>query len=386
MPLTSGSHLGPYTILAPLGAGGMGEVYRAHDPRLGRDVALKVLPVALAADPARLARFEQEARTVASLNHPGIVTLYSVEAADGMRFLTMELVDGETLDRVVTPGGMPLARVVDLGVAVADALAVAHDKGIVHRDLKPANMMLRRDGRLKVLDFGLAKSVAAAAPLDATVAAPLSVAGEIAGTVPYMAPEQLRGEAVDARTDLFALGIVLYEWATGARPFTGTTAMDVSSAILRDTPPALTSVRLDAPADLARIVARCLEKSPEARYASAREVGEALRTMRHARDAGSVVKLPPVPPTPLLGREPTLAAAAARVHDGARLLTVTGYGGTGKTRFAIELYRRLAASTTAARPSSRSPRDRGAMCCLPSRPLWKLPKRLAAPRSTRSPP
>ena len=227
MPLAAGTRLGNYEIVAPLGAGGMGEVYRARDIRLGRDVALKVLPADVAADAERLARFEHEARTVAGLNHPNIVTLYSVEDEDGTRFLTMELVEGESLDRHVTPGGLPIARVVELGIALADALAAAHEKGVVHRDLKPANVMLTRDGRVKVLDFGLAKLDASSTDLEATqaatIAAPLSAAGQVMGTVPYMAPEQVRGEAVDSRTDLFALGIVLYELATGRRPFEGAT-------------------------------------------------------------------------------------------------------------------------------------------------------------------
>ena len=180
----------------------MGEVYRARDLRLGREVALKVLPTDVAADADRLARFEREARTVAGLNHPNIVTLFSVEDEGSTRFLTMELVEGQSLDRHVAPGGLPVARVVELGIALADALAAAHEKGVVHRDLKPANVMLTREGRVKVLDFGLAKLEAPDSELDATqaptLAAPLSIAGQVVGTVPYMAPEQVRGEAVDA--------------------------------------------------------------------------------------------------------------------------------------------------------------------------------------------
>ena len=227
MPLTPGTRLGTYEIVAPLGAGGMGEVYRARDTRLGREVALKVLPAAVASDARRLARFEHEARTVASLNHPNIVTLFSVEDEDDTRFLIMELVEGQSLLDHVAPGGLPIARVVELGLALADALAAAHEQGVVHRDLKPANVMLTRDGRVKVLDFGLAKLVASDSGIDVTqdvtVASPLSSAGQVVGTVPYMAPEQVRGEAVDSRTDLFALGILLYELSAGRRPFQGTT-------------------------------------------------------------------------------------------------------------------------------------------------------------------
>ena len=346
MPLFAGSRLGRYDIIAALGAGGMGEVYRARDSRLGRDVALKVLPAGVAADAERLARFEHEARIVAGLNHPNIVTLYSVEDEDGIRFLTMELVEGHGLERQVTPGGLSIARVIELGVALADALAAAHDKGVVHRDLKPANVMLTNDGRVKVLDFGLAKLADRRTDLEAaqavTIGAPVSAAGQVVGTVPYMAPEQVRGEPVDSRTDLFALGILLYELTTGRRPFEGATLGLISSAILRDTPRSLSSVRADAPTDLDRIIARCLEKEPRARIQTARDVSNELRRAGMTKDvAATILKAPPTPSTPLLGREETLDAAANRVRGGARLLTVTGYGGTGKTRFSIELFHRL---------------------------------------------
>src|SRR5262245_43546842 len=205
MPLAPATRLGSYEILAPIGAGGMGEVYRARDLRLGREIALKVLPAEVSANPERLARFEREARTVAALNHPNIVTLFSVEEADGSRFLTMELVEGQSLDKAIAPTGLPVARVLELGIAIADALAAAHDKGVVHRDLKPANVMLTRDGRVKVLDFGLAKLTQPDSDPDATQAdtmtTPLSSEGAVLGTVPYMSPEQVKGAAVDARTD-----------------------------------------------------------------------------------------------------------------------------------------------------------------------------------------
>ena len=270
MKLTPGTCLGPYGIGDPLGAGGMGEVYRAKDLRLGRQVAIKVLPANVAADSGRLARFEREARTVAGLNHPNIVVLYSVEDEDGIRFLTMELVEGQSLDQHVVPGGLPLVRVLDLGIALADALTAAHEKGVVHRDLKPANVMLTREGRVKVLDFGIAKLAAAESALEATqaptVTAPLSSEGDVMGTAPYMAPEQIRGEVVDARSDLFALGIMLYELATGRRPFTGTSVADVASAILRDVPEPLAGLRADLSGGFERIVERCLEKGPRDRF------------------------------------------------------------------------------------------------------------------------
>ncbi len=295
MLLSPGTQLGPYEILAPLGAGGMGEVYRARDPRLGRDVAIKVLPAAVSGDAERLARFEREARTVAALNHPNIVVLYSIEEAAPTRFLTMELVEGRALDTHLLPGGLPCARVLDLGIAIAEALTAAHERGVVHRDLKPANVMLSREGRVKVLDFGLAKLAdadaavvadAAHAAQAATLAAPLSSDGVIMGTAPYMSPEQLRGEPVDARTDLFALGILLHELATGRRPFQGKSTAELSSAILRDPPPPLGTLRPDLPADLERIVRRCLEKSPRERFQTALDVVNELRAIRRAAENG----------------------------------------------------------------------------------------------------
>ena len=281
MTLAPGTRLGPYEIVAPLGAGGMGEVYRARDPRLGREVAIKVLPASVAANPERLARLEREARTVASLNHPNIVTLHSLEESGEVRFLTMELVDGQTLDGSLVAGGLPMPRALEIATALADALAAAHDKGVVHRDLKPANVMVTGEGRIKVLDFGLAKLALSDSDLEATLAAtmaaPLSSPGQAVGTVPYMAPEQVRGEAVDGRTDLFAFGIVLFELFTGRRPFTGTTPADVTSAILRDTPPRVLTLRPELPRDLDRIVARCLEKDPRDRFQTARDVYNDLR-------------------------------------------------------------------------------------------------------------
>src|SRR5262247_3885871 len=291
MPLTVGAHLGPYEILAALGAGGMGEVYRARDSRLGREVALKVLPASVASDPERLARFEREARTVAALNHPNIVTLYSVEEDAGTRFLTMELVDGLSLAASIKPGGLPLTQVLELAIPLADALAAAHEKGVVHRDLKPANVMVTREGRVKVLDFGLAKLIEAGSSLDvtqaATMASPISGAGQVVGTVPYMAPEQLRGERVDARSDLFSLGAMVYELASGNRPFRGQTHADISSAILRDQPPSLTTLRRDLPPEVAHVVGRCLEKNPRERFQTALDVANELHLIQRSLGSGT---------------------------------------------------------------------------------------------------
>lgn len=284
MPLTEGTRLGAYEILSPLGAGGMGEVYRARDTRLGRDVALKVLPEAFASDAGRLARFEREARTVAGLNHPSIVVLHSIEEEGGVRFLTMELVEGRSLDRLVPPGGLPLPRVLELSIPLADALVAAHEKGVVHRDLKPANVMVTREGRVKVLDFGLAKPAKENAALDETQAltvdSPISGVGQAVGTIPYMAPEQIRGEVVDARADVFALGVILYELLTGKRPFGGKTSADLSSSILRDTPVPVQALRAELPRDMDRIVGRCLEKDRERRFQTAKDVRNELEIVQ----------------------------------------------------------------------------------------------------------
>jgi serine/threonine protein kinase/Flp pilus assembly protein TadD len=290
MSLTSGTRLGTYEIVGPLGAGGMGEVYRAKDLRLGRDVALKVLPADVASHPEHLARFEREARMVAGLNHPNIVVLYSVEDEDCVRFLTMELVEGQSLDTYLMPAGLPLPRVFDFGIALADALAAAHEKGVVHRDLKPANVMLTRDGRVKVLDFGLAKidgSVARSRPLTELSTEMATREGVVMGTMPYMSPEQLQGQALDHRTDIFSLGVMLYEMASGERPFRGISSAELASAILRDTPRPLLERRKDLPEGLTRIIGRCLEKSPADRFPSARDVQSAL--------AGVATSAPPAP-------------------------------------------------------------------------------------------
>jgi non-specific serine/threonine protein kinase len=336
--------LAHYEITAMLGKGGMGEVYRARDTKLGREVAIKLLPASMANDRDRLARFEQEARTVASLNHPNVVTLFSIENEGDTRFLTMELVEGKGLDHHLTPGGLPVERVVELGITIADALSAAHENGIVHRDLKPANVMIADDGTVKVLDFGIAKLEQSGDDdsMDAATVAAITGEGQVSGTIPYMAPEQLRGEAVDNRTDLFSLGILLHELVTSRRPFAGESSIEISAAILRDTPTAPSAVRTDVPADLDRIISRCLEKDPDDRYQSAHEVVKQLRHVGHSEQADLIHVAPPAPSTPLLGREDDLERAKTRLEAGARLLTVSGYGGTGKTRFSIEIFRRLA--------------------------------------------
>jgi serine/threonine protein kinase len=258
----------------------MGEVYRATDTKLGRDVALKVLPPDVASDPERLARFQREARAVAALNHPNVVTLYSVEECDGVHFLTMELLEGQPLDRLISASSLSVERIVEIASALADALVAAHEKGIVHRDLKPANVMVTHEGRVKVLDFGLAKDVGAATSSDATLtSAGRTQAGAVMGTLGYMSPEQVSGRLLDHRTDIFSLGVMLHEMATGRRPFDGTSSAEVVSSILRDTPPLVTDVRPDLPSDLARVIRRCLEKDPRFRVQTARDVSNEFRDL-----------------------------------------------------------------------------------------------------------
>jgi len=291
MPLASGTRLAVYEIQAPIGAGGMGEVYRATDTKLGRGVAVKILPTEMAQDADRLARFHREARAVAALNHPNVVTLYSVEECDGVHFLTMELIEGQPLDRMISANGLPVERIVEIAGAVADGLVAAHEKGIVHRDLKPANVMVTAEGRVKVLDFGLAKDVGPETSNDATMtSAGRTQAGIVMGTPAYMSPEQVTGRALDHRTDIFSLGVMLHEMATGRRPFEGASSVELISSILRDHPPLVTDVRSDLPRDLARVIRRCLEKNPRHRLQTARDVSNELRDL--ARLASQTASAP----------------------------------------------------------------------------------------------
>src|ERR1700686_4717115 len=280
MALAPSTKLGPYEIQTSLVAGGMGEVYRATDSKLGRDVALKVLPAEMAQDPERLGRFRREAKSLAQLDHPNIVTIYSVEESDGIHFLTMQLVEGQPLDRLICAGGLPLEQIVEIASALGDALAAAHEKGIVHRDLKPANVMVSNEGRVKVLDFGLAKDVRGSNLGDATLtSASQTQVGVGMGPPAYMSPEQTSGRPLDHRTDIFSLGVMLHEMATGQRPFEGTSSAELISAILRDTPPSVTDLRSDLPSDLARIIRRCLEKDPRHRLQTARDVSNEFRDL-----------------------------------------------------------------------------------------------------------
>ncbi len=284
--MKSGDKISHYQILGKLGSGGMGEVYRARDSKLGRDVALKILPEQFAGDPERLARFQREARAVAALNHPNIVTLHSVEEADGVHFLTMELVEGKSLDRVIPASGMPVEQIIEIAGALVEALATAHEKGIVHRDLKPANVMVTGDGRVKVLDFGLAKETRAANPDDATLtSARQTGVGVVMGTPAYMSPEQALGLELDVRTDLFSFGAVLYEMATGRLAFPGQTTAAIHDAILNRQSLPVLSLNPDVPDELERIINKALEKDRNLRYQNASDLRADLQRLK--RDSGS---------------------------------------------------------------------------------------------------
>ncbi|MGE0811763.1 MAG: protein kinase [Vicinamibacterales bacterium] len=300
MALSPGSRLGPYEIVSALGAGGMGEVYRAHDARLGRDVAIKVLPAAFASDADRLRRFDQEARAAAALTHPNVLAVFDVHTTGEVPYLVSELLEGESLREALLRGPLPPRTAVALAVQIARGLAAAHQKGIVHRDLKPANVFVTADGRAKILDFGLAR-VADVRDADAVMttlpAAPATHPGAVLGTVGYMSPEQARGEPADARSDIFALGVVCYEMLAGRRTFAGGSEIEVLSAILRDDPPELPADLVPAP--LERIVRRCLEKPPAQRFQSASDVAFALEALSGtgagAPSAATAAAPPPVP-------------------------------------------------------------------------------------------
>ncbi len=293
MSLTPGQKLGPYEIVDAIGAGGMGEVYRARDPRLGRDVAIKILPASFSADADRLHRFEQEARAAAALNHPNILAVYDIGTIESAPYIVSELLEGETLR--IPPPGLPVRKAVDYALQIARGLAAAHEKGIVHRDLKPQNIFVTTDSRVKILDFGLAKLTQTESSVEAPTVLPTSPAintqaGMVLGTMGYMAPEQVRGLAVDHRADIFAFGVVLYEMLSGRRAFQGDTAADTMIAIVKEDPPDLSVAERHIPPGLERIVDRCLEKSPSARFQTAADLAFALESLSGQSDRTTIAR------------------------------------------------------------------------------------------------
>ena len=297
-----GKTLNHFKVLDRLGKGGMGEVYVAEDGKLKRRVALKVLPEEVARDPARLDRFQREAESIAALNHPNIVTIYSIEEADGIRFLTMELVVGETLIQLIPSNGMDVESFLRFSAPVAEALSAAHEKGIIHRDLKPGNIMVSQEGRIKVLDFGLAKLMRDDSDPDSSRMETRAHTedGIVLGTMPYMSPEQIQGKRLDHRSDIFSLGIIFYEMITGRRPFHGDTSAELISSIMRDTPGPVGDLKAGTPEHLERIIRRCLMKDPRDRYQTARDVYNELRDLnatsgpstRPSRSGNSIAVLP----------------------------------------------------------------------------------------------
>src|ERR1700681_1485412 len=297
MPILPGRRLGPYEILSSIGVGGMGEVYKARDTRLNRIVAIKVLPTHLADRSELRERFEREAKTMASLNHPHICTLFDIGQQDGIDYLVMEYIEGETLAQRLLKGSLPLEQVLQYAIEVADALDKAHRKGVTHRDLKPGNIMLTKSGT-KLLDFGLAKLKQEVAPANVqlsqlpTMNDPLTAQGTILGTLQYMAPEQVEGKEVDARTDIFAFGAVVYEMATGKKCFEGKSQASLIVAILEREPPAMSSLQPMTPPALDRVVKKCLAKEPERRWQAASDVCDELKWIAEsgsrAEEAGRV--------------------------------------------------------------------------------------------------
>ncbi|MGA9815115.1 MAG: serine/threonine-protein kinase, partial [Terriglobales bacterium] len=281
MALSSGTKLGPYEIQSLVGAGGMGEVYRAHDSRLDRTVAIKVLPASFSADRDRMQRFAQEARAAAALNHPNILSIFDIGDQQGSPYVVSELLEGETLRERLRSGPLSSRKAIDYALQVARGLAAAHEKGIVHRDLKPENLFITNDGRVKILDFGLAKLLMPEAPsgADAPTLHAVTEPGLIMGTVGYMSPEQVRGQAADQRSDIFAFGAILYEMISGKRAFHGETSADTMSAILKEEVPELSETARSVPPGLERIVRHCLEKNASQRFHSAGDMAFDLEAL-----------------------------------------------------------------------------------------------------------
>ena len=344
--LNSGTKLGAYEIIELLGAGGMGEVYRARDARLDRIVAIKILPAALSADGDRLHRFEREARSASALNHPNIVTIYELGQDGYTHYIAMELVEGKTLRELLVSGLLPIRKAIEIAVQVAEGLAKAHEAGITHRDLKPENLMLSHDGFVKILDFGLAKLASTGGEPSDLCTTSLTSSGLVLGTVGYMSPEQAGGRRPDFQSDQFSFGLVLYEIVTGKRAFRRSTAAETLVAILREEPEPMGSLNPEVPPPLCWVVERCLAKEPEKRYFSTRDLARDLVAIRdrlldlqHRRPDTRPSNLP-IPGSAFVGRDKELAAAKELLlRRDVRLVTVTGPGGIGKSRLALEVAR-----------------------------------------------
>ncbi|MGC2229218.1 MAG: protein kinase [Candidatus Sulfotelmatobacter sp.] len=344
--LASGTKLGPYEIIELLGAGGMGEVYRARDARLDRMVAIKILPAAFSADSDRLHRFAQEARSASALNHPNIITIYELGQDGSTHYIAMELVEGKTLRELLVSGLLPIRKTIDIAAQVAEGLAKAHEAGIAHRDLKPENLMVSHDGLVKILDFGVAKLASPSRELPdlCSTSAGLTPSGLVLGTVGYMSPEQAGGQGVDFRSDQFSFGLVLYEMVTGKRAFERQTAAETLVAILRERVEAIGLQNRDAPAPLCWAIERCLTKEPDKRYVSTRDLARELAAIRDRFSEKPVKQAEirpsnlPVQRTGFVGREKEVAAAKELLlRQDVRMVTVTGPGGIGKTRLAVQV-------------------------------------------------
>src|ERR1035438_3633366 len=342
----SGTKLGPYELIELLGAGGMGEVYRARDARLDRIVAIKILPAAFSADPERLHRFEREARSASALNHPNIITIYELGQDRSCHYIAMELVEGKTLRELIGSGLLPMRKAIEIAAQIAEGLTKAHEAGITHRDLKPENLMVSHDGFVKILDFGLAKLASSGGGRSDIYSLPTSqtAAGLVLGTVGYMSPEQVSGDGLDFRSDQFSLGLVIYEMVTGKRAFQRSTAAETLVAVLREPAEPIARQNRDAPAPLCWVIERCLAKEPEKRYVSTRDLARELAAIRDRfsenpiRQAETRPTNLPLQRTGFVGREKEVAAAKELLlRQEVRLVTVTGPGGIGKTRLATQV-------------------------------------------------
>src|SRR5947199_1178764 len=354
LTLSSGTRFGRYEILSPLGAGGMGEVYRARDTRLGRDLAIKILSSKLSPGKQDFERFEREACSASALNHPNIVTIFELGQVDTTYYIAMELVEGELLRDMLTGGPIPLQKAIPIATQTADGLAKAHEAGVLHRDLKPENLMVSRDGFVKILDFGLAKLVnrdSDQLPGAAALATSQTLPGAVLGTIEYMSPEQANGLPLDFRSDQFSFGSVLYEMVTGKRSFQRRSKAETLAAILRDDPEPVVSLNPQAPAPLCWVIERCLAKNPKERYASTRELVRDLATIRDRLSEAPSRHSPPrssnlpAQRTALIGRDREVEAVKELLlRDDVHVVTLTGPGGIGKTRLGLQVAEEVAQS------------------------------------------